>query len=445
MGIDVITLKLKRKRKLVALAFSLLVLFPFLQVLLLAIPSTVFAAEFITDTDHGGANFTLADGDVIAGNQTNIATFTIPIGATVSVKDYNGTIYGSVTVSATTIVIDGTLTATGKGFSGGASGAAGSGPGGGGVCSGSSGGAGGGYGGAGGSASGATGGSTYGSSTEPTDKGSGGGGSCGSGSTSGGDGGGAIKLTATGTITVDGTVESNGGDGSSATFGGGAGSGGSIHFIAATLAGSGSVLAAGGDGGSGSSEAGAGGGGGRISLQFTSSDTLSGSGTISAAAGSPGSPGSGSIDGQETRTTALDVMTRQKISENSDHSISFGIPEGVDASSDTITITFAVGFDLSSITISDVDFEGGGIARTLAASPAAGVWGYSRSGQTITFTAPTDAGSNEITANGAVDIEIGEVAAGGSNQIVNPSTVGTYSITIGGDLWSCTIHFRSNY
>ena len=117
---------LRKKRKLAALAFSFLVLVPFLEVLLLTAPSAVFAAEYITDTDHGGASWTLSDGDVIAGNHTNIATFTIPLGATVSVKDYNGSSYGSVTVSATTTNIDGALTATGKGYSGGPAGEAGS-------------------------------------------------------------------------------------------------------------------------------------------------------------------------------------------------------------------------------------------------------------------------------------------------------------------------------
>jgi len=421
-------------RKFTAIILALLLLFPILQYFQRVFPQLTFAAEYITDTDHGGADWTLADGDVIAGNHTNIGTFTIPGGATISVKNYNGSIYGSVSVFAVTINIQGTLTGDGSGFVGGAAGVAGSGPGGGGVCSGNSGGAGGGYGGVGGSTSGATGGSTYGSVTSPTDLGSGGSGGCGSGSASGDAGGGAIRLDATGTITIDGVIRANGSDGNAADYGGGGGSGGSVYITSASLAGSGSVLAEGATGGSGVNDPGAGGGGGRVSMKFTVSDSFSGSGTISVAAGSPGNPGEGTsiVKDPLFQTDSSDTMTRHKISTASDHTISFGAPAAVDDSADTIIVTFAGGFDLSSITISDVDFEVSGADKTLAASPANGVWGYSRSGQAITFTAPTDASIGEIEVSESVTVKIGTVADGGSNQIINPSSIGGHEITITG-------------
>jgi hypothetical protein len=60
------------------------------------------------------------------------------------------------------------------------------------------------------------------------------------GGAGGGGGGGAVRMTATGTITVDGTIDCSGGDGGDNTFNvavggaGGAGSGGSIELLAPT-------------------------------------------------------------------------------------------------------------------------------------------------------------------------------------------------------------------
>lgn len=145
-------------------------------------------------------------------------------------------------------------------------------------------------------------------------------------------------------------------------------------------------------------------------------------------------------------------MTRNQASAASDHEIRFTTPTGVDASSDTITITFPSGFSLGTVSFADVDLFHGPTTgfetnETLAAAAAAGVWGTSVSGNAITFTAPTNAGAGEITAGDKVVVRIGINAAGGSNQVANPSTSAVYSLSIGGtfgDAGSVSISIAAN-
>ena len=80
--------------------------------------------------DHGGADWTPANGTYIAGNHTNIGTFTVAGGTTVYIQPYDGTSYGSVQINANTIDIQGTLTASGQGYGGGGAGGGGAGRGG---------------------------------------------------------------------------------------------------------------------------------------------------------------------------------------------------------------------------------------------------------------------------------------------------------------------------
>ncbi|QLY26674.1 hypothetical protein [Bdellovibrio sp. KM01] len=117
----------------------------------------------------------------------------------------------------------------------------------------------------------------YGSTIEPTDTGSGAGVS---GSYSvGGEGGGAIKLVATGTITINGPIDADGMPGqiSAGTADPGGGSGGSVWIVAGNVAGNSTVQAVGGTG-----EGGAG-GGGRIAIHY--SGTLSSSLTYDVSVG----------------------------------------------------------------------------------------------------------------------------------------------------------------
>lgn len=137
-----------------------------------------------------------------------------------------------------------------------------------------------------------------------------------------------------------------------------------------------------------------------------------------------------------------DTLSDSRPSTVSDHTVKFKTPTGVDASTDTITLTFAAGFDLStnSVAFGDMDLEIDAacdgtyeIEKTLAAAPGTSpTWGAEVSAQVITFTAPTDASSGEIAADSCVMIEIGTNADSGSNQIINP-TAGVKDIDIAGD------------
>ncbi|MFA5401809.1 MAG: DUF2341 domain-containing protein, partial [Dehalococcoidia bacterium] len=191
-----------------------------------------------------------------------------------------------VIIQAASITIDSgsAITASGQGYAGGAAGANGVGDGAG-LGSATGGGGGASYGGAGAAGvDGGAAGATYGSFTEPVSLGSGGGGGA---AGAGGAGGGAIKLVATGTVTVNGSITANGVDGTSAAGSGGAGSGGSILITCADFAGTGSITANGGNGGS-TASAGGGAGGGRIKIYYTGTNTSSLS-ALTAAAGSNGS------------------------------------------------------------------------------------------------------------------------------------------------------------
>lgn len=92
-------------------------------------PLAAFAAEY-PPTDHAGADLTLADGDVIWGTHANVGTFTIPAGAAVTVKPYDGsnriddwkTETGTFVLMAQHVQIEGQLDATGAGFTGGGGG-----------------------------------------------------------------------------------------------------------------------------------------------------------------------------------------------------------------------------------------------------------------------------------------------------------------------------------
>jgi hypothetical protein len=73
--------------------------------------------------DHGGADWTPANGDVISGNHTNVGNFTITAGYTVAVLNWTGgDTSGKLRVAANNITVNGTLTASGRGYGGGGGG-----------------------------------------------------------------------------------------------------------------------------------------------------------------------------------------------------------------------------------------------------------------------------------------------------------------------------------
>ncbi|MBD3238483.1 MAG: hypothetical protein GF332_02500 [Candidatus Moranbacteria bacterium] len=111
-----------------------------------------------------------------------------------------------------------------------------------------------------------------------------------------------------------------------------------------------------------------------------------------------------------------------------DHEIQFTTPTGAADTTDTITVTFPTGFDLTTIGFADMDLSYGATGTetdaTLAAAPGAGAWGATVSGQIITFQYPSSGGT-AVAAGDVVIIEIGTNAASGTNQIVNLNSVGT--------------------
>lgn len=129
-----------------------------------------------------------------------------------------------------------------------------------------------------------------------------------------------------------------------------------------------------------------------------------------------------------------DALESQLASDASNHALTFITPSGVDTSTDTITFTFP-SFTLSSIVASDISLSHGATGiettETIAASPAAGVWGASIAGSVLTLSPPTDAAIGEVVASTTVRVLIG-TNAGGSNRIVNPATANNYELTIGG-------------
>jgi len=147
-------------------------------------------------------------------------------------------------------------------------------------------------------------------------------------------------------------------------------------------------------------------------------------------------------------TSLKDTMTRLQISTVADHEIQFVTPTGVDASTDTIILTFdsaGQNFNLGSVAFGDIDLAvdtdgtpgdctGTLTDETLAAAAAAGTWGVSVNTGTdeITFTAPTDAAAGEIAAASCVIIEIGTNATSGTNQITNPGSAANYTVDVGG-------------
>ncbi|MFA5128970.1 MAG: fibronectin type III domain-containing protein [Patescibacteria group bacterium] len=139
-------------------------------------------------------------------------------------------------------------------------------------------------------------------------------------------------------------------------------------------------------------------------------------------------------------SSVSDTLSRLKISTAANHDIRFATPTGVDAPTDTVTITFPAGFNLGTIAFGDMDLNVDAacdgvyeISKTLAAAPGLSpIWGAVAAGQIVTLTAPTDAAAGEIVAASCVQILIGTNATGGVSQITNPASIGSHVVHIGG-------------
>lgn len=142
------------------------------------------------------------------------------------------------------------------------------------------------------------------------------------------------------------------------------------------------------------------------------------------------------------------VLSTVKAATTADVTLQFTVPTGVDASTDSITVTFDSGYNLGTFALTDYDFEVGNSGtcssasftdKTLAASAAAGTWGVATTGTpktVVTLTAPTDATTGEVTAGRCVQLRIGSGATqggAGATVVTNPSA-GNYDVDITSEL-----------
>lgn len=134
-------------------------------------------------------------------------------------------------------------------------------------------------------------------------------------------------------------------------------------------------------------------------------------------------------------TSASDQIDTPTTSSASNHTVSFVTPTGIDAPTDTITVSLP-SFTLTTIVAGDVGLTYGPTGTetiaTVGGSAAVGVWGVSVGGTTLTLAPPTDAVPGLVAAGNTVRVTIGTNTSGGTHQITNPSSAGRYQISIAG-------------
>jgi hypothetical protein len=139
-----------------------------------------------------------------------------------------------------------------------------------------------------------------------------------------------------------------------------------------------------------------------------------------------------STGGMSVLTGLKDTLTRLEVATPSDHKITFGTTFGLTVgSSETMVLSFPE-FDLTDITISDIELtDNVGAIRILAGSAGENTWGVSinTGAKTISFSVPTS-GTGGFTPAAQIVVKIGLNVTGGENQITNPSTVGSKTETI---------------
>jgi hypothetical protein len=131
-------------------------------------------------------------------------------------------------------------------------------------------------------------------------------------------------------------------------------------------------------------------------------------------------------------TSLSDTLSSSKKNTVSNHDITFTTPTGIAADA-TVILTFESDFSVSaSLDYTDIDVLDDGVNVVLAAAPSGATWGAVRtSGTVITLTN----GSGAVAAGSVVRIKIGTNAtsvATGDQQITNPTTADTYTISISG-------------
>jgi len=129
-------------------------------------------------------------------------------------------------------------------------------------------------------------------------------------------------------------------------------------------------------------------------------------------------------------TNFSDLLSDSAPSAPANHTITFTLPNGMSAT-ETFVLAFESDFNLSALdSQDDIDVSiGGAAAQDAAAAAGAGVFGVtlaSPDAQSITFTAPTDG----VSSSTELVIRIGTHSGSGDQQIVNPSSVSSYTVDV---------------
>src|SRR3989344_1258698 len=133
-------------------------------------------------------------------------------------------------------------------------------------------------------------------------------------------------------------------------------------------------------------------------------------------------------------TNLKDTLSSSNKGGASNHTLQFDTP-GVIQETQVIQVIFPAGFDSDSIVENDVDIEDDGVDLTTAAS-CAGIDQASVAMAANTLDITICSGDGGAVATGStVAIKIGQHATTsgtGVNQIINPTSTGSYNITVGG-------------
>ena len=132
-------------------------------------------------------------------------------------------------------------------------------------------------------------------------------------------------------------------------------------------------------------------------------------------------------------TSASDTLSNSAPNDSSVHTIAFTTPTGM-ATGEVFAITFADGFDLSSLNITDISMVVNGDATTTAAGAGVDTWGVAIGTHHVEFETPTN--NANVASSSAFVITIGDEEG---TMIANPAATSSYAIDIAGDSATSTI------
>lgn len=130
-------------------------------------------------------------------------------------------------------------------------------------------------------------------------------------------------------------------------------------------------------------------------------------------------------------TSLKDTLSDSRPSTASNHEIVLDLSGSTTfIAGETVIVTFPAGYNLTTLTMTDVDFVNGATSETLIAScTASDSVEYVLASQVVTFTACS--GYTAEAAGTAITIKFGSNAAGGTTRIVN-TTAGTSQLNVAG-------------